>query len=288
MKKTKSEKIFTIINYIVMILVVLLIIYPLWYIVLVSISNYSDVIEGKILLLPKSINFAAYKQAFAQPYIWTSYLNTIFYSVFGTLFGLALTVCGSYALSKQTLPGMKVIMKLVLATMWLNAGMMPTYMLMRDLGLTESRLGIIVFGAVSAYNVVLMKSFFESIPKAMEEAAIIDGASDLRVLLSVYLPLSVPSLMTIGLFLFVGKWNSYYWPMILITEEAKLPLQVLLRQLVVQMSGINQDPNMDFSVTSKDTIVYATIVISALPMLLVYPFIQKFFIKGIMIGAVKG
>lgn len=289
MKKAKGDKIFDIINYTLMALVVFITLYPLWYVVVASFSSGTAVTKGDVVFWIKDFSLSAYKKTLTAPNIGTSYLNTIFYAFVGTAVSMIFTVLGGYVLSKKRLWGRKVITLFVMFTMWFGAGMMPNYILMSNLNLLDTRLGVILFGAVSTFYVILMKSFFESIPESMEESAKIDGADDFTVLFKIYLPLSTASLMTISLYYFVARWNSYFWPMILLTDETKIPLQVVLKKMLVEMTGLYENSsNMDLSVTSKETMVYSTMVIAVVPMLLIYPFVQKFFVKGIMLGAVKG
>ena len=200
-----------------------------------------------------------------------------------------LTVTCAYALSKKWLFGRKFFTLFIMFSMWFGAGMIANFINYRELGLINNRWGMLLLGAVSAYNVILMRSFFESIPVSLDESARLDGANEFTILLKIYLPLSTAALMTISLYYFVGHWNAYFWSMILLQDESKLPLQVLLQKLVVKMDAMNNAGGaMDYTVVSRETVVYATMVVAILPMLVVYPFVQKFFVKGVMIGAVKG
>lgn len=288
-KKTRNEKIFDIFNYAIMAVVVFITLYPLWYVLIASFSGANAVTKGEVLFTVKDFTLNAYKKVLETDNIGISYINTIIYAIAGTLVSMILTILGGYVLSKKNLIGRKFLTLFVMFTMWFSAGMMPNYILMRDLNLLDSRLGVILFGAVSTFYVILMRSFFESIPESMEESAKIDGASDFRILFSIYLPLSTASIMTISLYYFVARWNSYFWPMILINDETKIPLQVVLKKMLVEMSGLYENSgNIDLSTTSKETMVYATMVVAVAPMLCIYPFVQKFFVKGVMLGAVKG
>ena len=280
---------FDILLYCFMAVVVVITLYPLWYILIASFSDATEVASGKVLLAVRGFNIEAYKRTFETEHIWSSYLNTIFYTVFGTLLSMVLTTIGSYALSKKRLRGRKGIMIFIMITMWFSAGLIPTYLTYRTLHLLDTRTGILLCGAVSSFYLIIMRTFFENIPESMEESAKLDGASDMRILISIYLPLSTASLLTIGLYYMVQRWNSYFWAMILLNDTSKVPLQVVLKKLIVTMSGLfdNADGS-DITVMSAETLVYATIVIAAAPMLFVYPFIQRFFVKGVMIRAVKG
>lgn len=287
-KRTPGEWIFDIINTIILCLVGLITLYPLWYVLVASISDPTLVAAGKVLFWPQGWTLSAYEKILAMEDIWTAYGNTIIYAVGGTATSLILSILGAYPLSKRRLKGRRLFNLIMLFTMWFSAGMMPFYLNMKMLHLDNSRFGIIIGFAITAFNVVLLRTYFEGIPDSMEESAKMDGANDLRVLLKIYLPLSVPSIMTIGLYYFVDRWNGYIWAMILLKDADKIPLQVLLRKIVVQTQMTAEQINIDTSAFNTQTIVYSTIVVAVLPMLLLYPFIQKFFIKGIMVGAIKG
>lgn len=287
--KTKGDKAFDIILYLFMALVVVVTIYPIWYITIASFSSNNAVTMGKVTLWVKEFTLESYKQVTSQKNLWIAYANTVFYSVFGTAVNMIMTILTGYALSKKWLPGRRFIMLFFLLSMWFGPGMMATYINYRDLGMVNNRWGMLLIGAISTYYTILMRSFFESIPEALEESARIDGANDFRILVQIYLPLSTAALMTISLYYFVGHWNAYFWSMILLQDDSKIPLQVMLKKLVVNMTGNSSETaNMDFTVLSRETVVYATMVVAVLPMLVIYPFVQRFFVKGVMIGAVKG
>ena len=287
--KTRGDKVFDAILYVLMALVIVITIYPIWYIVVASFSSNNAITMGKVTLWVKDFTLESYNQVVSQKNLWVAYANTIFYSVFGTMVNMIMTILTGYALSKRWLPGRKFIMLFFLLSMWFGPGMMATYINYRDLGMVNNRWGMLIIGAISTYYTILMRSFFESIPEALEESARIDGASDFRIMFQIYLPLSTAALMTISLYYFVGHWNAYFWSMILLQDDSKIPLQVMLKKLVVNMTGNSSETaNMDFTVLSRETVVYATMVVAILPMLILYPFVQRFFVKGVMIGAVKG
>ncbi|MFI8684998.1 carbohydrate ABC transporter permease [Rossellomorea sp. NPDC077527] len=267
----------------------LLCIYPFIYVLSASISSSQSVIRGDVLLFPKDITFEAYTRVLTEPGIWIAYGNTIYYTVVGTAFSLFVTICGAYPLSKRRLKGRSAIAFFIAFTMWFNAGIIPTYLNLKDLGLLDTRTAIIVGFAVSTFLVFIMRSFFQNVPDSLEESAKVDGANDFQVLWKIFLPLSKPALITVGLFYAVNRWNGYFWSMIVLKDENKIPLQVLLKKLIVEMS-VSEQMMGAFDVASqysKETIIYATIVISILPIVLVYPFLQKHFVKGTMIGGVK-
>ena len=287
--KSRSDYILDAFVYLVMVIVLIITIFPIWYIVMASFSATDAVSEGKVILWVKGFTLESYKTVVKTKNLWTSYGNTIYYSVFGTIINMLLTVLCGYAISKKWMPGRRVIIIFITLSMWFSPGMMANYINYRDLGIVNSRLGILLIGAINTYNVILMRSFFESIPEQMEESALLDGANEFQILFKIYLPLSTAALMTISLYYFVGHWNAYFWSMILLQDEKKIPLQVLLKKLIVKMSVMeSESANMDYTEISRETVVYATMIVSMLPMLMIYPFVQKFFEKGVMIGAVKG
>ena len=270
-------------------LIALITLYPLWYVFAASISNAADVLSGDVLFWPKHINFQAYTIVFRQEGLLTAYANTIFYTLAGTAASLLITVPGAYALSKKRLTGRKFLMVFVSLTMWINAGIIPTYLNMKNLHLLDNRWGIVIGFAVSAFYVILMRSFFEGVPEALEESAKLDGADDIRIMWQIYMPLSTPALMTIMLYYAIDRWNGYFWTMILIKDESKISLQVLLTKLIITLQGYEETMGMiDTAAYSNQTLVYATIVVSVVPILLVYPYIQKYFVSGMTLGAVKG
>lgn len=284
-----SERIFKVFNYIILALFSILTLYPFIYVLSASLSSPEAVVMGKVWLLPVKTTLNAYKSVIARSGIWSGYLNAIFYMAAGTLVNLFVTVCGAYPLSRKELKGRKVLNYLVAFTMWFNAGMIAMYLNFKDLHLLNTRTVIIIGFACNAYNFMLLRNYFSSLPESLIEAAKIDGAHELYVLTRIVLPLSLPSIATIGLFYAVDRWNGYLWAMILLQDDNKIPLQVVLKKLILDMSAAaNAAVDADNNDFSGETIVYATIVISVIPMVVIYPFIQKYFVKGIMVGAVKG
>lgn len=288
-KKTFGDKVFDFVNYLVMIAALIATLFPIWYIIVASLSDGIEVQAGNVLLWVKGFTLETYETVFQTKNIWTSYANTIYYAFIGTGVSMILTILGGYSLSKPRLEYRKTITLLILISMWLSPGMMPTYLNFRDLGLLNNRIGILMCGAVSSFYFVLMRTFFESIPDSLEESAKLDGASDWDIMVKIFIPLSVPAIMTLTLYYFVGRWNSYFWSMIMLSDETKIPLQVLLKKMVVEMSALySEKGSVDYTSTSRETMVYSMMVIAVMPMLIIYPFVQKFFVKGIMIGSVKG
>lgn len=292
MKISKSRLAFNVFNYVFLGLVAFICVYPIWYVIIASLSDPQAVNMGSVWFFPKGFTLNAYARVIKKTGIWIAYLNSIFYMVVGTLVNLFVTICGAYPLSKKSLFGSKFLNIAITFTMWFSVGTIPIYLAFRDYGLLNTRSAIIFGFACSTYNFILLRTYFAGLPEALEEAARIDGASDIYILKEVVLPLSLPAIATIGLFYAVSRWNGYLWAMILISDDNKLPLQVVLKKLVVDMSGHAE--NMSLGVEdltkkiSEETVMYATIVVSIIPMLILYPYIQKYFVKGITLGAVKG
>lgn len=288
--RTRGEKIFSVVNAVILTVIAFICLYPFIYVLAVSLSDVQNVNMGNVWLIPKGFNLDAYDQIIHRENIWTSLANSFFYMIVGTAFSMGLTVLGAYALSKKRLIGGRVLNLIVVFTMWFNAGMVPMYLNFRGMGLLDNRWAIILGFAVNTYNFIILRTYFANVPDALEEAAKIDGASDFSILLRVYMPLALPSLATIGLFYAVEKWNSYFWPMILLQSDSKIPLQVVLKKMVVDMTSRldSLEFGIDMQGTSEDGYIYSTMVFAMLPMIILYPFVQRFFVKGVMIGSVKG
>lgn len=289
MKLSKGEKAFSVCNHIFLALLALSTVYPFLYVLSASISSGDAVVTGKVMFWPVDLTFDAYKQVLKENSLWMAYANTIFYTLAGTVVNVMFTIFGAYPLSKKRLLGRGAIGFFIAFTMLFSAGMIPFYLNLRELGLINTRTAIIFAFAISTFNVVILRSFFQSIPEDLEEAAKVDGATDAQVLWRIVLPLSKPSLAAISLFYAINRWNGYFWAMVILKDEDKIPLQVLLNKLVVSMKP-TEDMLMttDVAAFSQETVIYATIVLSVVPIVAVYPFIQKYFVKGVMIGSIKG
>ncbi|MEG0014588.1 MAG: carbohydrate ABC transporter permease [Cellulosilyticaceae bacterium] len=292
-RKTKEEVIFEIVNIILLSIVIIIVLYPLIYVISASLSKPTHVLNGDIMLFPKEISFEAYKGVLENKSILTGYFNSIIIAVVGVLLSLVMTVCGAYPLSRRDLKGGKGIMLLITFTMFFSGGIIPTYLLMGKLNLLNSIWVLILPGAISTYNLIITRTYFmTAIPFEMQEAAMIDGCSNVGVLIKIILPLSAPILAVIGLYYLVGYWNAFFGAMMYITDRAKYPLQLVLREILIQ-SQTSAMMELDTTTLAEqamrgEVIKYSVIVVSSLPMLIIYPFIQKFFVKGVMIGAVKG
>ena len=286
---SRGDKIFVRVNMVLIALFTISTLYPFLYIAAVSFSSGFAARAGVVVLTPVDTTLAAYKLVLSSPEFWQSYMNTFIYTIGGTLMSLALIIPASYALSRKKLIGRRFWNLMVAFTMWFNAGMIPFWLNMKDLGLLDSYFGIIIGFAINAFNIILLRNFFESIPESFEEAARLDGANEFQVLWKVFVPLSKPAIVTITLFCVVARWNGFFWAMVLLNDESKVPLQVYLRKIIAELSD-----DQEFSATlmsapySVETVTAAIIVCSIIPVLLFYPFIQKYFNKGILLGGVKG
>jgi len=285
---SRGDKAFLWVNMILLGMFAIATAYPFIYILAVSLSSGSAVTSGLVRLTPVDMTLAAYAEVLSEPMFWISYRNTLIYTVFGTLMSLVIIIPGAYALSRPQLAGRRFWNLMIAFTMWFNAGMIPFFLTVRDLGLLDSYFGIIIGFAVNAFNIILLRNFFESIPRSFEEAARMDGANDFQVLWKVFIPLSKPAIVTITLFCVVSRWNGFFWAMVLLRSEDKIPLQVYLRQTIIELSA-----NDEFAASlinarfSFETVGAAIMVCSIIPILLIYPFVQKYFNKGIMLGGVK-
>jgi putative aldouronate transport system permease protein len=285
---SRGDKFFVRINMVLVGLFTLATLYPFIYIAAVSLSSGAAARSGVVVLTPVEQTIAAYRHILVQPEFWNSYLNTFIYTIGGTIVSLLIVIPGAYALSRPQLLGRKYWNLIVAFTMWFNAGMIPFWLNMRDLGLLDSYWGIIIGFAVNAFNIILLRNFFESIPSSFEEAARMDGANEFQILWKVFVPLSKPAIATITLFCVVARWNGFFWAMILLQDEDKIPLQVFLRQTIAKLSDDNEFASSLLTAAySAETVTAAIIVVSIIPVLIFYPFIQKYFNKGILLGGVK-
>lgn len=285
---SRGDKLFVRINMFLIGLFTLSTLYPFIYIAAVSFSSGFAARAGKVVATPIDVTWAAYGHVLSQPQFWNSYGNTFIYTIGGTLMSLLIIIPGAYALSRPQLIGRRFLNLFVAFTMWFNAGMIPFFLNMRDLGLLDSYFGIIIGFACNAFNIILLRNFFESIPQSFEEAARMDGANEFQVLWKVYIPLSKPAIATITLFCVVARWNGFFWAMVLLQDEGKIPLQVYLRQTIAALSDDQEFSDILLDAPfSVETVTAAIIVCSIIPVLIFYPFLQKYFNKGILLGGVK-
>ena len=291
--RSYGDRVFGAVNITLLTVVSLIVIYPLFYVLSASISNPASVLNGDMWLLPKEITFAGYSKVFENKELLNSYGNTIFYTVLGTAINLIMTVMAAYPMSKRDLKGRNLLMAIMVFTMFFSGGLVPTYMLVKQLGMTNSFWALVIPNAVSVYNIIIVRTFFQSsIPHEIQEAAAIDGCSEMRILRSVVLPLSMPIIAVMILFYSVGHWNAYFSALIYLTDRADYPLQLILREILIQgqmEEMVNAgDSSHAKTLLDQEAVKYAVVVVANLPILLLYPFLQKYFVKGVMIGAIKG
>lgn len=285
---SNSDKILNIFNHIILVIVSICTLYPTIFVLASSLSSGSAVARGAVYLWPVEFTVEAYKVILSDIEFWMSYGNTLFYMLFGTLFSMFISILAAYALSKKRLRFRKLFNFMVAFTIWFDPGIIPKYMNFKELGFENNRIGIIVGFGVLAFNIIILRNYFEAVPKSLEESAYIDGANDFKILYKIYMPLSKASIATVTLFYAISRWNGYFWTMILIKDIDKMPLQVYLRRIIVERDALMLDSGiLANAVYSPDTIIFATIIASLVPIIIIYPFIQKYFEKGIMLGGVK-
>lgn len=286
-KDSKTDYVYYAICWFILILLAIVIIYPLYYIVIASISDPDAVMTGDVWLYPVKITFSGYAQLFQRDDIWRSYFNTLVYTLFGTLFNVALTIPAGWALSRDYLPFRKVIMPLLIITMFFGGGLLPYVIICRSLGLYQNPLILIIGGGVSVYNVFMCKSFFSSnVPNEMLEAGQIDGAGEIRIFFDLVLPIAKSIISVMVLFYAVGHWNNYIDAYIFSIEEQFYPLQTVLNGLLDASSGGEGDVVLELMRTATQ-IKFTSIIISTLPILIVYPMIEKHFGQGVLVGSFK-
>ncbi|MEK4852117.1 carbohydrate ABC transporter permease [Paenibacillus sp. FSL H7-0756] len=281
---------FNVISTFFLLVVVIITLYPFLHMLAVSLSSDVNVIKNTVSFWPKGFNVKMYELVLGDPKIWTAYKNTLIYTVLGTLISLVVTSTGAYALSRRDMALRRTFTMLIVVTMFFSGGMIPTFLVVRSLDMVDTVWGMVLPGAVSTWNLILMRTFFSGIPKELEESGRMDGLNDIGIFMRIIIPLSKASFATIALFYAVGMWNNFIYPLLYLRTPDLFPLQVLLRNLVLagsassgDVTGIGGDNQV-----VEESLKYATIMVSTLPILTVYPFVQKYFVKGAMIGAVKG
>lgn len=289
-RRTAGDVTFSVVTYVFIILVLLVTLYPFIYIISSSVSDAGAVARAEVWLLPKGpLNVDAYQRVLSDPMLLQSYGNTLWYVVVGTVVNLIMTTTLAYPLARTGFKGKRFLMMGIVFTMYFSGGMVPGYILVKNLGLIDNRWALIIPAAISTYNLIVTRSFFEGIPDTIHEAATIDGAGEFRIFSQIILPLSKPILATMVLFYAVSHWNSYFNAMLYLNKEEFYPLQLFLRRILIQYEASDM---MTDVMNNRDsvsmTIRYAAIVISTLPIMCVYPFLQKYFVKGVMVGAIKG
>ncbi len=289
----KRDLIFLVIVHGSVILLSAVILYALWFVVIASISDPNLVASGEVLFLPRGITWEGYKYILRDKRIWTGYFNTIRYAGVGTIFALFITIPAGYALSRQDMVGRSLIMKLLLFTKYFSGGLIPTYLVVKGLHLVDTPYVLMILGSFSVFNLILCRTFFiNTMPMELQEAAEIDGCNIFQYFIQIVIPLSKAIIAIMALYYAVGHWNSFFNGLIYVTDNRLYPLQVILRDILI--SGQSVDPTttdpdaLEMMKQIARTIKYGVIIVSSLPVLVMYPFVQKYFVRGVMIGSVKG
>lgn len=287
--RTIGGRVFAAVNYTLLAIIALVTVLPFLHVVAGSFTTSAEMAVKKFILFPTVWSLDAYKFIFSTDTLFRAMGVSVGITVFGTLFSMLLTALMAYGLARRDLDGRRGIMFLVVFTMLFSGGLIPTFLVVRELGLIDSYLALVVPSSISAFNLIIMRNFFQNIPEGLEESAKIDGCNDFGILFRIVLPLSMPAIATLSLFYAVTYWNTYLSAILYLNDSLKWPIQVLLRQIVVLASGMDYSSDLDSAVPPPDqTIKMAVIVVATLPILLVYPFLQKHFAKGAMLGSIKG
>lgn len=288
-KQKKKITAGTVILYAVLTLIGFVCLYPFLNVVAYSFSGYNAVLSGKVTFFPIDFNLGAYQEILHKAQIWIAMNVTLIVTLCGTALGLVLTVFAAYALSRENLPGRKVMTGIILFTMYFSGGIIPTFMVVKEMGMYDTLAALVIPQSINVFNFIVMRTFFRQLPESLEEAAKIDGASDMQVLIKIILPLSVPIIATIGLFYAVQYWNGYFDALLYIQEPDKYTLQLRLRSLLFadELNNAGAAEGVGTKVMTQ-SLKMACVAVSTLPILVVYPWLQKYFVKGVMLGSVKG
>ena len=288
-KKTLGDRIFNAANFIFMILIMLIMVYPCWYVLMASFSDPVAIYgNGGILLWPKHFGIYTYQEVLKNSQVWLRYRNTVLYVACGGLLSLFLTISAAFCLTRRGLPGRNGILFLILFTMYFSGGLIPSYLVVRSLKLLDTPFAVLLPGAVSTYNLIITITYFRGLPYELEEAAKIDGAGDYTVLFRIMVPLATPIIAVIALYYMVGIWNNYFTPMLYLNKRSLFPLQLFLREILIQNNTASITASQSDSAQAyAENVKYAIIVVSTVPVMCIYPFLQRYFVKGIMIGAIK-
>ena len=292
-KLTRADRTFFTVTYLVMILLVAITAYPLLYILACSFSSRMAILSGKVVIFPVELSVEGYQKVFEYSDVLTGYLNTFFYTIFGTIINIVVTMLCAYPMARSGWPMKKGFTFLFMFTMFFSGGMIPTYLLVSNMGLVNTRWALLLPGAMSIYNMIIARTFIQnSIPNELLEAAQIDGCSDALYFAKIVLPLSKAVIAVLTLYYAVGHWNAYFNAFIYLSDRSLYPLQIILREILIENS-ISAETLMDEQMAAQkaglaDLLQYSLIVVSTAPILCIYPFVQKYFIKGVMIGSVKG
>lgn len=297
-----NDQIFDVVNVTLIVILLLIMIYPLYFTIVASFSDPYAVVNGEVYLWIKDFSLDAYKAAYQESRLWTGYKNSIYYTTTGVLLSLAITIPGAYVLSKKNLPGRGLLATFFIIPMYFGGGLIPTYLVVKQLGLLNKSYTLVILTSLNIYNMIVTRVYFQTaIPETIYESARIDGASDFRMFITIALPLAVPIISVIALFYAVARWNDYYTALIYVSSDRFYPLQMMLRSILLsyeQGFSLTSDTTRGLSgeelawLAKKQYIAqsmkYSLIFIASAPLLILYPFVQKYFVKGIMIGSLKG
>ena len=290
--KKRPLHIGTVLNYVILSMIVLTCLYPFLNVIAYSLSSNKAILTGVVTIYPVEVQFEAYNQILSKGTIWGSMRNTVIIALYGTALGLFLTTCASYALSKKRLKGRQILSFFFLFSMYFVAGIIPTFLVVKELGLLNKLHSLVLPVAMSSFNFIVMKTFFTQLPDELEEQACIDGCNEIGILVKIILPLSLPIIATIGLFYAVYYWNEFFNSLMYITDPDKFPLQLRLRQLLFTeaLSALGENANQENlgQMVLPESLKAASVIISTIPIIIVYPWLQKYFVKGMLLGSVKG
>lgn len=293
-RETLSDRVTTVIFYAVLSVIGLVTIFPIIFVISASLSSPIAVNAGQVLLWPIEIQFEGYALILQNEWVVTGYLNSLFYTVFGTLLNLAVTFTAAYALSRKDMYGHKLLTLYMIIPMWFGGGLIPTFLIVQRVGLIDTRLTLIILGAISIYNCIICRTFIQSsIPAELQESARIDGCSDIGIMTRIVLPLSTPVLAILALYYSLGHWNEYFNALIYLNTREYQPLQIFLREILILNAQFDMRDTLNLEATMRRSYLvqvmrYGLIVVSSLPLLIMYPFVQRYFVQGVMIGALKG
>lgn len=293
-RETRSDKLYGVCSHIIILLVMVILIYPIWAVVVASFSDPTELYKSSFHFWPETVTLDSYKLVFRDDGFLTGIWNSVKYTVVGTFINVILNICAAYPLSKRNFKGQSLLMKLFTFTMFFSGGIVPTYILINKMHLIDSFWVMILPSAIGTFNVILMRTYFQTnIPQELEDAASVDGCTNFKFLIRIALPLSIPIIVVVALYYGVGHWNDYFTAMMYLTKRQLYPLQLVLREILLEneagkMLNVATDAAYAERMMSRMGLKYAVIVISTIPILVIYPFVQKFFSKGVMVGAVKG
>lgn len=290
-KKPKGDRVFDTVSVIVGILLLIIVLYPMYFVVIASFSGPASVANGEVWLLPKNITFEGYKRIFEEKRIWVGYKNTILYTIVGTALSLLFTMPAAYALSRKDLKGRNIIMMYFVFTMFFSGGLIPTYLTINQFHLTNTFWVIVLPFSVSVYNMIIARTFFASnIPQELLESAQLDGCSNTRFFVQIVMPLSKAIIAVIAMYCAVAQWNQFFTSLVYVRDDKLIPLQLVLRNILLQNQALANSSSLAMSEVQRvaDQMKYGIILVSTIPIMCVYPFVQKYFTKGVMIGSVKG